>query len=182
MLETMNHASSLGAALAIALVGCGGAPSKTSPASNGASNEDLADGVNGGANAKEQVTADACSQWGDKLATLMKAASVLDFRKCMKMSGKSPDKKTEAAANKAMDKKVDEIVKDVVDQCAKQAGKKYIAGDATCYMNAPKLEDWADCQFKTPFFQDFATMARDFDKSFLDGCTKSASDHDDDDD
>ena len=135
----------------------------------------------------KKVSEKDCNDWGDKLSKMMNSAADADFKKCQKAVGGKGGKDVEKAADKAMSKQIDTITKSVVEQCTTQTGKTYIAKDADCYMKADKLQDWANCKFETPFFQDFATMGNDFDKQFLASCEGAAkggggSKGDDDDD
>ncbi len=82
-------------------------------------------------------------------------------------------KKAEKAGNKAFDKEIDELKDKIVKGCSDQEGKSYITKDADCYMKAKELKEWKTCDFQTPFFTDFSTLAETFGKSIQSKCDEN---------
>jgi len=123
----------------------------------------------------KKVTKEDCEKWGDQFATLTKEAFAKEMKKCV---GKVKDevgedkdaKKASKDANKVFDKEIDDLKEKIVKGCADQEGKSYISKDADCYMKAKELKEWKTCDFKTPFFTDFSTLAETFGKTMQGKC------------
>ena len=120
----------------------------------------------------KKVTKEDCEKWGDQFATLTKEAFAKEMKKCAgKIGDEGGDKKkAEKAGNAAFDNEIDDLKSKIVKGCADQEGKSYISKDADCYMKAKELKEWKTCDFKTPFFTDFSTLAETFGKTMQGKC------------
>lgn len=119
----------------------------------------------------ELTTAD-CQTWADNFATKLKDATKRRIDECsakVKAAGgtPSPDSAKDLDATNA---EADRLHAVILDQCGQQVGAMYNVGDAACFMDAKKMEDWRQCPFQSMFFSDYKAVARNHQKMFDDRC------------
>lgn len=119
------------------------------------------------------LTNEDCRAWADRFETRVNEATHRRIAECAKQTGKSTPEDT--ADEKQIAKETERLHELILDQCGQQVGAAYPRADAECYMGAKKLEEWPGCHFKSAFFADYGSVAKNHAKMFDERCRRIAS-------